>query len=242
MTTFLFLKCLGSFGLGFLCGFQIARGSALSLVFCIFVFTGAFFLPVETWQESRLNVLLLIFVLSGFVAIIFSRKNAGQLGTSGSDGDARKRSEGENLFDEFGNSYVWGKGKYANSVYIQPEETERRTKRAAYHASRPQQNRHSHAKHNNRADARKYGQQQSHTSEILRLEEKLRMKHLKTLGLNPTDQYSFEQIKRAFRIAAKKSHPDKGGSSELFMAVNEAWEWFANRHLTEERLRKQKRK
>jgi hypothetical protein len=35
-----------------------------------------------------------------------------------------------------------------------------------------------------------------------------------------------DQVKEAYRILAKKHHPDRGGDAELFRRVNEAWNLF----------------
>ena len=37
---------------------------------------------------------------------------------------------------------------------------------------------------------------------------------------------SSEDVKKAYRKEILKSHPDKGGSNELFRKVQEAWEYF----------------
>ena len=51
-----------------------------------------------------------------------------------------------------------------------------------------------------------------------------RDKYLEALGLKAGKAYSREEIKKAYRKAAKKTHPDAGGSAEAFMKVREAWE------------------
>ena len=51
-----------------------------------------------------------------------------------------------------------------------------------------------------------------------------RDKHLETLGLKAGKTYSREEIKKAYRRMAKKTHPDAGGSAEAFMKVRGAWE------------------
>ena len=37
---------------------------------------------------------------------------------------------------------------------------------------------------------------------------------------------SDDDVKKAYRKAVLKAHPDKGGSNELFKKVREAWEYF----------------
>jgi hypothetical protein len=51
----------------------------------------------------------------------------------------------------------------------------------------------------------------------------LRDKHLQTLGLRPGQDYSPEEIKKAYRNRAKETHPDAGGNAQEFMAVRAAW-------------------
>jgi hypothetical protein len=50
---------------------------------------------------------------------------------------------------------------------------------------------------------------------------------LKTLGLTelPSDK---TELKTAFRCAAKSSHPDAGGTQELFTEVNEAYKFLVS--------------
>ncbi|MCB1736022.1 MAG: DnaJ domain-containing protein [Gammaproteobacteria bacterium] len=61
-------------------------------------------------------------------------------------------------------------------------------------------------------------------------------KYLQTLGLDPAKDYSYGEIKRAYRRQASKFHPDKHqhrGTNvvremgERFKAVKEAYEWIA---------------
>lgn len=61
-------------------------------------------------------------------------------------------------------------------------------------------------------------------------------KHLQTLGLDPAKDYSYEEIKRAYRRQASKYHPDKHQHrgpdvvrrmEERFKVVKEALEWLA---------------
>lgn len=54
----------------------------------------------------------------------------------------------------------------------------------------------------------------------------IRETHLRTLGLKPGRDYSLQEIKKAYRERVKKTHPDKGGSSEELRAVISAWEWL----------------
>lgn len=54
----------------------------------------------------------------------------------------------------------------------------------------------------------------------------LRTKHLRTLGLDSQQNYDPSQIKKAYRIMAKNTHPDVGGSQEAFIAVQKAYEWL----------------
>jgi len=54
----------------------------------------------------------------------------------------------------------------------------------------------------------------------------LRTKHLRTLGLDPRKSWNPDEVKAAYRRAAKRSHPDAGGSSVDFIAVQNAWEWL----------------
>jgi len=53
--------------------------------------------------------------------------------------------------------------------------------------------------------------------------DSLRDKHLQTLGLKPGQEYSPEEIKKAYRRRAKEAHPDAGGNAQDFMAVRAAW-------------------
>lgn len=54
----------------------------------------------------------------------------------------------------------------------------------------------------------------------------LRAKHLRTLGLDPRKTWDPDEVKAAYRRAAKRTHPDTGGSSVDFIAVQNAWEWL----------------
>lgn len=53
--------------------------------------------------------------------------------------------------------------------------------------------------------------------------EPFRDKYLQTLGLKPGQDYSPDEIKRAYRRRAKETHPDAGGNAQEFMAVRAAW-------------------
>jgi hypothetical protein len=54
----------------------------------------------------------------------------------------------------------------------------------------------------------------------------IRRKHLKTLGLNPSESHSLHDIKRAYRKRVKECHPDVGGDSNELRQVVNAWEWL----------------
>lgn len=56
----------------------------------------------------------------------------------------------------------------------------------------------------------------------------LRAKHLRTLGLDPRKSWNPDEVKAAYRRAAKRTHPDAGGSSVEFIAVQNAWGWLRN--------------
>ncbi len=56
----------------------------------------------------------------------------------------------------------------------------------------------------------------------------LRAKHLRTLGLDPRKTWNPDDVKAAYRRAAKRTHPDAGGSTVEFIAVQNAWEWLRN--------------
>ena len=49
-----------------------------------------------------------------------------------------------------------------------------------------------------------------------------------TLGLDPQRRYSPYDLKLAFRSAAKRAHPDLGGSTQQFMAVQAAYKFLLN--------------
>ena len=57
----------------------------------------------------------------------------------------------------------------------------------------------------------------------------LRDKHLQTLGLKPGQEYSPEEIRKAYRRRAKETHPDAGGNAQEFMAVKAAFEALCRR-------------
>jgi DnaJ-class molecular chaperone len=46
------------------------------------------------------------------------------------------------------------------------------------------------------------------------------------LGLDPRKPWNPDEVKAAYRKAAKRSHPDAGGSTVEFIAVQNAWEWL----------------
>jgi hypothetical protein len=56
--------------------------------------------------------------------------------------------------------------------------------------------------------------------------EDLRAQHLRTLGLDPRKSWNPDQVKAAYRSTAKRTHPDAGGSTVEFIAVQNAWEWL----------------
>lgn len=74
------------------------------------------------------------------------------------------------------------------------------------------------------------GQKQSHGSTgkgySTPLSDDLRAKHLKTLGLDPRKSWNPDEVKVAYRKAVKRAHPDAGGSTVDFIAVQNAWEWL----------------
>jgi len=55
-----------------------------------------------------------------------------------------------------------------------------------------------------------------------------RDRHLQTLGLKPGREYTAAEIKKAYRKAVMKTHPDAGGSQAEFVATINAWEWLAS--------------
>lgn len=70
------------------------------------------------------------------------------------------------------------------------------------------------------------GQQRRTTSQP---SETSRDLQLQTLGLAPGRDYTPEELKKAHRRAAKKHHPDAGGSNEAMTAVNLAYEALLKR-------------
>lgn len=69
-------------------------------------------------------------------------------------------------------------------------------------------------------------------------DEKARRENLATLGLNPNEQYSYDEIKKAYRRMANKWHPDKFSrqsneamlqAAERFKALTNAYEWLGKR-------------
>lgn len=54
----------------------------------------------------------------------------------------------------------------------------------------------------------------------------LKARHLRTLGLDPRKTWNPDEIKAAYRKAAKRTHPDTGGSASEFIEVQNAWEWL----------------
>jgi len=57
--------------------------------------------------------------------------------------------------------------------------------------------------------------------------DELRAKHLQVLGLEPEQKYSSDQIRKAYRAMAKRTHPDVGGSEVAFIEVSKAYEWLS---------------
>ena len=53
------------------------------------------------------------------------------------------------------------------------------------------------------------------------------MSHYDTLGIQP--EATDDEIRAAYRRAAMKHHPDRGGSSEAFQAVHDAYAALQNR-------------
>ncbi len=53
----------------------------------------------------------------------------------------------------------------------------------------------------------------------------LRAQYLGVLGLEPSRDYSPEDIKKAYRRKAKETHPDGGGTAATFIEVQNAYEW-----------------
>jgi DnaJ-class molecular chaperone len=47
-----------------------------------------------------------------------------------------------------------------------------------------------------------------------------------TLGPDPRKTWNPDEVKAAYRRAAKQSHPDAGGSTVEFIAAQNAWEWL----------------
>lgn len=54
----------------------------------------------------------------------------------------------------------------------------------------------------------------------------LREKYLVVLGLAPYRTYTKEQIKKAYRRQSMKHHPDRGGSHEQFVVLQEAYDYL----------------
>ena len=50
--------------------------------------------------------------------------------------------------------------------------------------------------------------------------------HLQTLGLRPGRSYTREEIKKAFRASAKRTHPDMGGKPGEFERVYKSYGWL----------------
>lgn len=54
----------------------------------------------------------------------------------------------------------------------------------------------------------------------------VRERHLQVLGLEAGREYTQAEIKKAYRKAAMKTHPDTGGSDEAFIVVQRAYEFL----------------
>lgn len=77
----------------------------------------------------------------------------------------------------------------------------------------------------NGSQRQRTGQQQSRTPRPP-AQNTTRDRHLQTLGLQSGRDYTVEEIKKAYRRAVMKAHPDAGGSQSGFVAVVQAWEWL----------------
>ena len=81
--------------------------------------------------------------------------------------------------------------------------------------------------HSNRQERAQKSKPQSHDkSKPKPRHDDIRGKHLRTLGLDPMQNYNSEQIRKAYRAMAKKTHPDTGGSKATFIEVMKAYEWL----------------
>lgn len=79
-------------------------------------------------------------------------------------------------------------------------------------------------------DGQKWNERTSGSGSTTSPPDDLRAKHLRTLGLDPHKNWNPDEVKAAYRSAAKRTHPDAGGSSVDFIAVQNAWGWFSTRH------------
>jgi curved DNA-binding protein CbpA len=52
---------------------------------------------------------------------------------------------------------------------------------------------------------------------------------LQTLGLKSGREYTAAEIKKSYRKAVMKAHPDAGGTQAKFIAIVEAYERLKNR-------------
>ena len=50
--------------------------------------------------------------------------------------------------------------------------------------------------------------------------------------LGVSNSTPLEEIKVAYRLLAKKHHPDKGGDKDKILAINAAWELLKKQHKT----------
>ena len=75
-------------------------------------------------------------------------------------------------------------------------------------------------------DGQKRNEQTSGTGSTASPPGDIRAKHLRTLGLDPRKTWNPDEVKAAYRRAAKRTHPDAGGSTVEFITVQNAWQWL----------------
>ncbi len=73
---------------------------------------------------------------------------------------------------------------------------------------------------------RKRTNQQQNRTQQAPAQNTTRDRHLQTLGLKPSREYTAAEIKKVYRKAVMKAHPDAGGTQGEFVAVVDAWEWL----------------
>lgn len=59
------------------------------------------------------------------------------------------------------------------------------------------------------------------------------VRHRQALGLGPDftpENCSYDELRKAFRKAARRAHPDRGGNPDAFRAVKAAYDFFLNWH------------